>query len=675
MVQKHYKTFLKYIFLLMLVCVSFSVEAGNITSNHTAQVCENAACTVSNTSPINFGVFTDPLASPFNVTVTNTELTGLIWGKSFGWVVLNCVNTIAPGAPGGLPGSGCTPANGNFKVTNDSHGNLSGWAWGETSGWINFNSKANCDLDKNGFTDVACDGDNTTTAIVDFKVTINSLGQFNGYAWAQNQGYIKFDCPNSDYCVETTWRPPSDGGGGGGGGGGPTKCVDPNATNNGGPLPCTYPPYCTLHPTDPSCVTHPPYCTQYPNDPSCNPPPPPYCATHPTDPACNPTPTFCTLYPTDPACTTPPSYCTLHPTDPSCVPPPGCTGTNCIVPPPGCTGPSCINPPVCLYCTLIDPIKEIPGGIIGKIIIGAGALFGAIFTFSTALFANPITFSEIFLIPIRLWSLFLSALGLKKRNRPWGIVYDSVTKQPLDPAYVILQDLEGNEVTTSITDLDGRYGFLVPAGKYRMIAHKTNYEFPSRKLAGKKSDELYSDLYFNEIITINEDEVITKNIPMDPLNFDWNEFAKRDQKLMKFYSVRDVWITRLVNTLFYFGFALTTVAVIVTPVTYNIVTFILYIVLFTLKHTVLKPRPFGKIRYKGSGIPVSFAVLRVFAASIDREVIKKVSDRNGKYYCLVPNGTYYVKIEQKNVDESYSPLYTSAPIEVKNGYINKKFEV
>jgi len=271
--------------------------------------------------------------------------------------------------------------------------------------------------------------------------------------------------------------------------------------------------------------------------------------------------------------------------------------------------------------------------------------------------------------------LLLAALGLKKRNRPWGIVYDSVTKQPLDPAYVILLDLAGNEVTTSITDIDGRYGFLVPAGQYTMIAHKTNYEFPSRKLAGHESDELYTDLYESGIIIVAEGGVITKNIPMDPLNFDWNEFAKRDQKLMKFYSTRDIWITRFTNILFYFGFALTTLAIIVNPTTYNIVTFSVYIVLFALKHTILKPRPFGRLTRKGSGIPLSFAVVRVFSADIDREVTKKVADKTGKYYCLVPNGRYYVKIEQKNTDESYSPIYTSAPFEVKNGYINKKFEI
>ncbi len=186
---------------------------------------------------------------------------------------------------------------------------------------------------------------------------------------------------------------------------------------------------------------------------------------------------------------------------------------------------------------------------------------------------------------------------------------------------------------------------------------------------------MYQDLYFGDIITITEGEVITKNIPMDPLKFDWNEFAKKDQKLMKFYSSRDVWISRIANILFYLGFSITILAVLVTPEIYNIITLAVYLLIFILKRTLLKPRPFGRLTYRETGAPLPFAILHVFSVGTDHEVAKKVSDRNGKYYCLIPNGAYYVKIEIKNTDGSYSSVYTSSPFEVKNGFIRKKFEI
>jgi hypothetical protein len=44
--------------------------------------------------------------------------------------------------------------------------------------------------------------------------------------------------------------------------------------------------------------------------------------------------------------------------------------------------------------------------------------------------------------------------------------------------------------------------------------------------------------------------------------------------------------------------------------------------------------------------------------------------------CLVPKGKYYVKIEKKNDDGSYSLIYTSNIVSaVKDGIIKKKFVV
>lgn len=61
-------------------------------------------------------------------------------------------------------------------VLNDSNGNLSGAAWGEQLGWIDFDN-----------------------------VSINEDGKFSGTAFGTLVGTITFDCPN--YCdVETDWR-------------------------------------------------------------------------------------------------------------------------------------------------------------------------------------------------------------------------------------------------------------------------------------------------------------------------------------------------------------------------------------------------------------------------------------------------------------------------------------
>ncbi|MDQ5949933.1 MAG: hypothetical protein QG563_440 [Patescibacteria group bacterium] len=313
------------------------------------------------------------------------------------------------------------------------------------------------------------------------------------------------------------------------------------------------------------------------------------------------------------------------------------------------------------------------GNFLAKIIAVVGLVMGAIFTAVPYLFLTPFSFSEVALLPYRLWSILMSIFGLKKQVRPWGTVYDSITKQPLDPAIVELLDLEGRPVATSTTDIDGRYGFLVGPGKYRLLPKKSHYAFPSLKLIGKTRDELYLDLYFGYVFEITkEGEVITKNIPMDPENFDWNEFAKNDQKKMRFFSKRDFIISQIADFLFSVGFVVAVIAIISAPTIYNIIIFLLYVITLILKEMGLKSSSFGSVK-DAEGNPLSFAILRVKLTD-GTEISHKVTNSTGRFYCLMQNGTYVVSIERKNPDESYTKVYENVH-QIKNGVLNGKIIV
>lgn len=112
-----------------------------------------------------------------NVHISDSVLTGYAFGESIGWISLNCSND-----------SSCASV--EYKVANDGAGNLSGYAWSENAGWINFNPS-------NG------------------GVAINSSGEFSGYAYGENIGWIVFNClttgscGTADYKVKTDWRPRS----------------------------------------------------------------------------------------------------------------------------------------------------------------------------------------------------------------------------------------------------------------------------------------------------------------------------------------------------------------------------------------------------------------------------------------------------------------------------------
>lgn len=109
-----------------------------------------------------------------NVHISDSALTGYAFGESVGWISLNCSNN-----------SSCSTA--DYKVQNDGAGNLSGYAWNENTGWINFNPSSG-------------------------GVSINSSGEFLGNAWSENIGWIVFNCATTsscgtvDYKVKTDWR-------------------------------------------------------------------------------------------------------------------------------------------------------------------------------------------------------------------------------------------------------------------------------------------------------------------------------------------------------------------------------------------------------------------------------------------------------------------------------------
>lgn len=193
--------------LLGVAMVSASETNGTILSNTQSQalVCKDSVCTVGTSGKINFK---PTIASGINpIAITDSGITGHAFGNQLGWILMN------------PSGSGVT--------INANTGALSGHAFSQASGYINFKPTA--------------PSGTTTAQGVPYGVTINSSGQFYGWAWASGPagGWVKFDCSvaSNAACVVTDWRPVPNrtvvsGGGGGGGGGGSIATTPTETTNN-----------------------------------------------------------------------------------------------------------------------------------------------------------------------------------------------------------------------------------------------------------------------------------------------------------------------------------------------------------------------------------------------------------------------------------------------------------
>ncbi len=622
--KKWYAISLGCILGFFLPAMVFASTGTIDATNYRSRLCSTSDCSASTTV---FWRTTN--GTP--VLVSDSTLTGYIWSSNFGWINL-------------------APAHGG--VHNTTGGTLSGYAWGSGTGWINF-----------------------APAHGGVYIDVSS-GEFSGYAWASGTGWMHFDCTlGVTACVKTDWRPTSSGGGssggggGTGGGGGGTTTTGGGTTTTGGGTTTTGGDGTTTGTggttSDGGGLTGTGGTTTGDGG-----------GTTTTGGGTTTTGGGGTTTTGGGGTTTGGGGIIIPATTSGCT---VSTATDTL----GLILGEAKNSFCQTKQTIGETAKKLKeilatkeGGVIATTaaavsVVGSGAVI-----IGSALFLNPISFSELFLIPVRLWTLLMTALGLKKRRRPWGTVYDSVTKQPLDPAYVTLRSAEGKDVVSTLTDLDGRYGFVVPvAGSYALVAQKTNYVFPSQGLVGHDHDELYRDLYFGEYFAALPGEVVIRNIPMDPEKFDWNEFAKKEQKLMKFYSARNKFLFRLADILFGIGFAVATLAVISAPRWYNILVFALYVTLFFIRKHGLNARPFGYVGDMTTGKPLSFAIVRVSYAETGVELIHRITDATGKYYCLLPNGSYVVQIDKKLPDGTYQTAQSNIPVTVDRGYLAKEFVV
>ncbi len=256
----------------------------------------------------------------------------------------------------------------------------------------------------------------------------------------------------------------------------------------------------------------------------------------------------------------------------------------------------------------------------------------------------------------------------QKRRRPWGVVYDSVTKEPLDPAFVQLFTAENKVLQESITDLDGRYGFLAPEGRYTLVVNKSNYVFPSsyRPLLGE--DVLYSNLYYGEEFTVVD--TVVHDIPMDPVGRDWNQEEKMRTKQTHFFRPFDVYIITILDTVFYLGFLALSLQFFFVQSAVTGVLLAGYVVLLYLRIKGGKPILYGVL--SKNNIPLAYAIIRVLKKGY--EVGHKVADGYGRYAVLVAPGKYTVRIEERLGQDLYRTVYEH-DVSATAGIINKSLKI
>ncbi|MBI3626722.1 DUF11 domain-containing protein, partial [Candidatus Uhrbacteria bacterium] len=251
-------------------------------------------------------------------------------------------------------------------------------------------------------------------------------------------------------------------------------------------------------------------------------------------------------------------------------------------------------------------------------------------------------------------SWFGTLIGLMKRRKPWGVVYDGISKEPVALAVVRLFKMESASgqairklAETQVTDGEGRYGFLPLAGEYVIEVAKPEYVYPS-VIVGGGADGEYENVYHGATVSVkrNLDSIIA-NLPIDPLNP-----TKKVNVRGAWYQVKH-WLSRAMKKLSlpltFAGILLALAVTVINPTQLNLVILGVYLVFTGIQFLILpkKVKPWDIVFNSLTLQPLALAAISVIDATQNRPLKTRLTDYQGRYSFLPPPGKYQLMVKKE----------------------------
>jgi len=268
------------------------------------------------------------------------------------------------------------------------------------------------------------------------------------------------------------------------------------------------------------------------------------------------------------------------------------------------------------------------------------ALFLSILAIALGLWLKNIQFRNLFYMLFQIFSNILAWLGLRIKEKPYGYVYDSVTKDPVSQAVVRAYDAENNRlVSTDVTDEYGVFSLRLDEGVYKFIVKCKDYIYPSQVIIGN-SDYPRKNVYHGEILELKKQTEPNMAIPVDPVN-------PHESKMRKaaFRNRLGLAIKILAPVITVAGFSLSLYLYFRAPNWITLLIVLSYIPAFIMDIITMmhKPVRFGAIKDL-QGVLRPGIILGLRELEFDRLVSKRVTDSRGLYRFIVPPGKYKVDI-------------------------------
>ena len=243
---------------------------------------------------------------------------------------------------------------------------------------------------------------------------------------------------------------------------------------------------------------------------------------------------------------------------------------------------------------------------------------------STGLIANILSL----LLLLRSPQVILSILGLLRKNKPWGIVYDGDTHRAI-PFAVLRLYLKNSKamVSQTVTDAEGKYGFIADPGKYRLEVGHPDY---------RKTEIM---------LTVEQDSSIIQDISLST-----DEKLKTVDKYKVWMHGINNFFSKISPTITFIGLILSSIAVVLRPNAVNLTFFCLYLTLTAL-YAIKKlkaPKFWGTVYDAKSNLLVPNVLVKIFHKHDWQMANTHITDNRGRFPIQESPGEYAVLLSARD---------------------------
>ena len=236
---------------------------------------------------------------------------------------------------------------------------------------------------------------------------------------------------------------------------------------------------------------------------------------------------------------------------------------------------------------------------------------------------------------LKFTSLILGIFKIKKKKRGYGVVYDSITKEPINGAIIRVYDEKNTLKTTEVTNKLGIFEFYVESGNYKLDVNAANYEFPSY-IIQSPSDLPYENIYHGGRFRYESSQEVNFSIPLDSSK---GTIAQSVSSGMKNILINVLNIT--IDILVVAGLLFSINSYIKNPNEINAILLGVYllIILLNILFSSQSKYRFGKVKDE-DGNWVKGVELGLLENEFGRLSAKRVTSEKGEYRFLVAPGEY-----------------------------------